>query len=190
MSSHSYYHSSSVVFFAKLYHCFSFESGLRKIYCRDSFGHLDLKFPAALSVSAFLFPWQPATFWRGGDRFSTNQLPWGVCVSMSAKVSGKITTFWGFLWHGQLDLLKKEKQNDDDKVISAPQNFGSVFCSSLHHQVIQHSHSEATSRADVVTAVCETCVITGLERGDSSGKVGDLPIGWHFLPCGIHSQEP
>lgn len=123
MSSHSYYHSSSVVFFAKLYHCFSFESGLRKIYCRDSFGHLDLKFPAALSVSAFLFPWQPATFWRGGDRFSTNQLPWGVCVSMSAKVSGKITTFWGFLWHGQLDLLKKEKQNDDDKVISAPPEF-------------------------------------------------------------------
>lgn len=39
-----------------------------------------LKFPAALSVSAALFPWQPAMFWRGSDRFSTNQLPWGVRV--------------------------------------------------------------------------------------------------------------
>lgn len=42
MSSHSYYHSSSVVFFAKLCYCFSFKSGLRKTCCRDSFGHLEI----------------------------------------------------------------------------------------------------------------------------------------------------
>lgn len=67
-------------------------------------------------------------FWRGGDRFSTYQLPWGVRVSLAGKDNGKITMFWGFLCHGQLDLLKKEKQNDEEEVIFfSPQQSRSVF---------------------------------------------------------------
>lgn len=54
VSSCSYNHASPFVFLAKLCYCFSFTSGLRERYCRDSFGHLDLKYPAAFCNCFFV----------------------------------------------------------------------------------------------------------------------------------------
>lgn len=159
-----------------------------------SSGHLDLKFPAALTASAFLSPWKPTMFWRGGDRWSTYELPWGVHVSLSVKVNGKIPTVLGLsmahpIWPSEGREAEWWRWSH-----FSPQHFKPI------HWFLFTSPSHCSNSSSALPLLshqwgrcgdwrlCESCDHSAREMALARG--GYFSIGWYFLTCGIHSQEP
>ena len=89
-------------------------------------------------------------------------------MSLLAKVNGKLTVFWGFLRHGQLDLLETEGQKDEDEIFPPTPVFRVCVLFLRVSRVLtprlSHSRRSASSRADAGTAACQTRAITAPGR--------------------------